>query len=210
MGLRLLTRSTRSVSPTEAGERLVESIGPRFEEIEYEIAALSELREKPAGTIRITAGEHAVNTILWPRLDPFLAKSPDIKIEIYIENRLADIVAERHDAGVRLRRAYRKGHDRGSDRARLAACGRRRAIALAAFLASVTARPHQSGGPEMLYVPGHRCLPFTQVSRSPPPAPEERRNRGNWGCSRGLGRWSRARRRTRSHDRPGHARRRDR
>ncbi|MET0600012.1 MAG: LysR family transcriptional regulator [Mesorhizobium sp.] len=102
MGLRLLTRSTRSVSPTEAGERLVVSIGPRFEEIEAEIEALSELRDKPAGTIRITAGEHAVNTILWPRLDPFLSKFPDIKIEIYIENRLADIVAERHDAGVRL------------------------------------------------------------------------------------------------------------
>jgi DNA-binding transcriptional LysR family regulator len=102
MGLRLLTRSTRSVSPTEAGERLFVSVGPRFEEIEAEIEALSELRDRPAGTIRITAGEHAVNTILWPRLDPFMSRFPDIRIEIYIENRLADIVAERHDAGVRL------------------------------------------------------------------------------------------------------------
>jgi len=102
MGLRLLTRSTRSVSPTEAGERLLVSVGPRFEEIEAEIEALSELRDKPAGTIRITAGEHAANTILWPRLQPFLPRFPDIKVEIYIENRLADIVAERHDAGVRL------------------------------------------------------------------------------------------------------------
>ena len=102
MGIRLLTRSTRSVSPTEAGERLLVSVGPRFDEIEAEIDALSELRDKPAGTIRITAGEHAVNTILWPRLEPFLSRFPDIKVEIYIENRLADIVAERHDAGVRL------------------------------------------------------------------------------------------------------------
>jgi DNA-binding transcriptional LysR family regulator len=102
MGLRLLTRSTRSVSPTEAGERLIVSVGPRIEEIETEIEALSELRDKPAGTIRITAGEHAVNTILWPRLETFLRQFPDIKIEIYIENRLTDIVAERYDAGVRL------------------------------------------------------------------------------------------------------------
>ena len=102
MGIRLLTRSTRSVSPTEAGERLLVSVGPRFEEIEAEIEALSELRDKPAGTIRITAGEHAVNTILWPRLETFLPQFPDIKVEIYIENRLTDIVAERYDAGVRL------------------------------------------------------------------------------------------------------------
>jgi DNA-binding transcriptional LysR family regulator len=102
MGLRLLTRNTRSVSPTEAGERLVLSVGPRFEEIEAELEALSELRDKPAGTIRITAGEHAVRTILWPRLDAFLGQFPDIKVELYVENRLTDIVAERYDAGVRL------------------------------------------------------------------------------------------------------------
>ncbi len=102
MGIRLLTRSTRSVAPTEAGERLLVSVGPRFEEIEAEIEALSELRDKPAGTIRITAGEHAAGTILWPRLEKLLPQFPDIKVEIYIENRLADIVAERHDAGVRL------------------------------------------------------------------------------------------------------------
>src|SRR5437867_4843258 len=68
LGLRLLTRSTRSVAPTEAGERLLRNIGPRFEEIETELAALSELRDKPAGTIRITTGEHAANTVLWPKL----------------------------------------------------------------------------------------------------------------------------------------------
>ena len=102
MGIRLLTRSTRSVSPTEAGERLLVSVGPRFEEIESELDALSALRDKPAGRIRITAGEHAAKTVLWPRLETFLPEFPDIKVEVYIENRLTDIVAERYDAGVRL------------------------------------------------------------------------------------------------------------
>jgi DNA-binding transcriptional LysR family regulator len=102
MGLRLLTRSTRSVSPTQAGERLLVSVGPRFEEIESELEALTALRDKPAGMIRITAGEHAAKTVLWPRLETFLPKFPDIKVEVYVENRLADIVAERYDAGVRL------------------------------------------------------------------------------------------------------------
>jgi DNA-binding transcriptional LysR family regulator len=80
--LRLLTRTTRSVSPTEAGERLLQTVGPRFEEIEAEIAALSELREKPSGTIRITAVEHAADTVLWPRLAKLLREYPDIKVEI--------------------------------------------------------------------------------------------------------------------------------
>jgi DNA-binding transcriptional LysR family regulator len=102
LGLRLLTRTTRSVSPTEAGERLLQTVGPRFEEIEAEIAALSELREKPAGTIRITATEDAADTILWPKLAKVLPKYPDIKVEIIIEQGLTDIVAERYDAGVRL------------------------------------------------------------------------------------------------------------
>lgn len=102
MGLRLLTRSTRSVSPTQAGERLLLSVGPRFEEIESELNALAELRDRPAGTIRITAGEHAANTLVLPKLETFLPEFPDIKVEVYSENRLADIVAERYDAGVRL------------------------------------------------------------------------------------------------------------
>ena len=101
LGLRLLTRTTRSVSPTEAGERLVLTLAPRFEEIEAELEALSELRDKPAGTIRITAGEHAVNAILWPKLKKFLREYPDIKMEITIDNSLTDIVAQRFDAGVR-------------------------------------------------------------------------------------------------------------
>lgn len=102
LGVRLLTRTTRSVAPTEAGERLLQGIGPRFEEIEIELAALSVLREKPAGTIRINAGEHAAETILRPALAEFLPRYPDIKIELTVDNGLANIVAERFDAGVRL------------------------------------------------------------------------------------------------------------
>ena len=102
LGLRLLTRTTRSVSPTEAGERLVQTAGPRFEEIEAELEALSELRDKPAGTIRITTAEHAAETILWPKLAKLLPKYPDIKVEIIIDYGLTDIAAERYDAGVRF------------------------------------------------------------------------------------------------------------
>jgi DNA-binding transcriptional LysR family regulator len=102
LGLRLLTRTTRSVSPTEAGERLLQNLGPRFAEIEAELAALTELREKPAGTIRITATEYAADTILWPKLAKVLPEYPDIKVEIIIEQGLTDIVTERYDAGVRL------------------------------------------------------------------------------------------------------------
>jgi DNA-binding transcriptional LysR family regulator len=101
LGLRLLTRSTRSVAPTEAGERLLNSIGPRLEEIETELDALSELRDKPAGTIRITTGEHAANTILWPKLEKFLPKYPEIRVELTVDSGLTDIVAGRYDAGVR-------------------------------------------------------------------------------------------------------------
>lgn len=102
LGVRLLTRTTRSVSPTEAGERLLRSVGPRLDEIETEIAALSALREKPAGTIRITAGEHAADAVLWPALAKFLPDYPDIRVEIIVDYGLIDIVAERYDAGVRL------------------------------------------------------------------------------------------------------------
>jgi DNA-binding transcriptional LysR family regulator len=101
LGLRLLTRTTRSVSPTEAGERLVLTVAPRFEEIEAEMEALAELREKPAGTIRITASEHAVSAILWPKLAKFLRRYSDIKVEITVDHSLIDIVAQRYDAGVR-------------------------------------------------------------------------------------------------------------
>src|SRR5471030_2636894 len=85
MGIRLLTRSTRSVAPTEAGERLLRTVGPRFDEIEAELEAVTELRDKPAGTVRISAGEHSTRTLLWPLLDPFLHQFPDIKVEINLE-----------------------------------------------------------------------------------------------------------------------------
>jgi|SRR5579883_83452 len=101
LGVRLLTRTTRSVSLTEAGERLVGTAAPRIEEIEAEIAAVSELREKPAGTIRITATEYATDTILLPRLSKLLRDYPDIKVEIVIDYGLTDIVAQHLDAGVR-------------------------------------------------------------------------------------------------------------
>jgi DNA-binding transcriptional LysR family regulator len=102
LGVRLLTRTTRSVSPTEAGERLVSALGPRFEEIEAELAALSEFREKAAGTIRINAIDYVTDIILWPKLAKFLAQYPDIKVEITIDYGLTDIVAQAYDAGVRL------------------------------------------------------------------------------------------------------------
>src|SRR5580658_356950 len=101
LGLRLLTRTTRSVAPTEAGERLLRATGPRLEEIEAELAALSELRDKPSGTIRITAHDHAIRAVLWPALEKLLPDYPDIKVEIVIDYGLTDIVAERYDAGVR-------------------------------------------------------------------------------------------------------------
>jgi DNA-binding transcriptional LysR family regulator len=102
LGLRLLTRTTRRVEPTEAGERLLRTVGPRFDEIDAELAALSELREKPAGTIRVTAGEHPAHAVLWPALAKLLPHYPDIKVEIIIDYGLTDIVAEHYDAGVRL------------------------------------------------------------------------------------------------------------
>ncbi|TWG88649.1 LysR family transcriptional regulator [Cupriavidus gilardii J11] len=101
LGLRLLTRTTRSVAPTEAGERLLQSVGPRIEEIEAEIAALQELRDKPAGTIRITTTDFAADTVLWPRLSKLLPEYPDLKVEIVVDYGLSDIVAERFDIGVR-------------------------------------------------------------------------------------------------------------
>jgi len=102
LGLRLLTRTTRSVSPTEAGERLLKSLAPRIQEIEADLADLMALRDKPSGTVRITISDHAYDTLVWPKLRPVLAEYPDIHVEFSIDNGLRNIVEERFDAGVRL------------------------------------------------------------------------------------------------------------
>ncbi len=102
MEIRLLARTTRSVSPTAAGERLLQAIGHRFDEIEAELDALTEMRDKPAGTVRITCTDHALRTLLLPKLTPLLHEYPDIKLEFDISYGLRNIVADRFDAGVRL------------------------------------------------------------------------------------------------------------
>jgi DNA-binding transcriptional LysR family regulator len=102
LGVRLLARTTRSVAPTEAGQRLLQVIAPRFEEIDTELALLSEFRDKPAGRLRITAGEHAATTVLRPALAKLVPENPDLHIEVIVDYGLTDIVAEGYDAGVRL------------------------------------------------------------------------------------------------------------
>ncbi|MBS9478159.1 LysR family transcriptional regulator [Ancylobacter radicis] len=102
LGVRLLTRTTRAVSPTEAGERLLQGIGPHFDEIEAQVDALNDLRDTPAGTIRISASDYAISSTLWPKLQKFLPRYPDIKVELMLDNGLTDIVTERYDAGVRM------------------------------------------------------------------------------------------------------------
>jgi DNA-binding transcriptional LysR family regulator len=101
LGVRLLTRTTRRVSPTDAGAQLLRTVQPRFAEVDTELQAVTELRDRPAGTIRLTATENAASSVLWPRLERFLPNYPDIKVEIVIDYGLTDIVAERFDAGVR-------------------------------------------------------------------------------------------------------------
>lgn len=101
LDLRLLNRTTRSVSPTEAGEHLINRLGPRLEEIEAELAALEDLKDKPSGLVRITAIDHVVETLIWPKLEPVLRHHPDIKVEITSDYRLSDIVADGYEIGVR-------------------------------------------------------------------------------------------------------------
>jgi DNA-binding transcriptional LysR family regulator len=108
VGYRLLTRTTRSVSTTEAGERVLATVAPRFEEIEGELTAVGDLRNKPAGTVRITSSEHAAQVVLWPKLRDVLRQYPDINLEIYIDHSFTDIAAERFDAGVRLGESLEK------------------------------------------------------------------------------------------------------
>jgi len=101
LGVRLLQRTTRSVSPTEAGERLIQNVAPRLEEIEAEIADISDLGGKPVGTVRITAIDHVIERILWPRIAPLLPQYPDLHVEFSADYRIVDIAAERFDIGVR-------------------------------------------------------------------------------------------------------------
>ena len=102
LGVQLLTRTTRRIATTEAGDRLYIHVAPRFEQIDAEVAAVVAMGDKPAGTIRITAAEHAASSVLWPKLSPVLHRHPDIHVEISVDYALADIVAQRFDAGVRL------------------------------------------------------------------------------------------------------------
>ena len=102
LGVRLLTRTTRSVSTTEAGARLLDTVAPRLQEIETELAQLSAMRDQPAGTVRITAHDHAISTALWPRLLPVLRQYPDIQIEFSVDYAFTDIASHRFDAGVRV------------------------------------------------------------------------------------------------------------
>jgi DNA-binding transcriptional LysR family regulator len=108
LGVRLLSRTTRNVAPTEAGQRLIDAVAPRFDEINAEIDSLSELRDKPAGTVRITCNDYVVNSIFGPKLPAFLAEYPDIKVEFAIDYGFTNIVEERFDAGVRLGEAISK------------------------------------------------------------------------------------------------------
>jgi DNA-binding transcriptional LysR family regulator len=102
MGVRLLTRTTRSVSPTDAGERLLQTVAPRLDEIEAEIAAVRDMGEKPMGTVRITAIDHVIDTVLWPRLAKVIEQYPDVHVEMSSDYRMVDVAAERYDIGVRF------------------------------------------------------------------------------------------------------------
>lgn len=102
MGLRLLTRTTRSVAPTEVGERLLRALAPRIDDIETDIDALMVVRDTPSGSIRITLSDHALDSVVWPKLRPVLVNFPDIKLELYTDNGFRNIVEDRFDAGVRL------------------------------------------------------------------------------------------------------------
>src|SRR3974390_860288 len=108
MGIRLLTRTTRSVGLTEAGERLRQSLAPRIEEIEHDIAALMSLRDTPSGSIRITLSDHALETVVWPKLSPVLMQYPDIKVEFSLDTEFRNIVEDGFDAGIRLGESVEK------------------------------------------------------------------------------------------------------
>ncbi len=148
LGVRLLARTTRSVAPTEAGERLLNAVGPRFDEVEAGLAGLAEMRGKPAGTVRVTADEHAARTVLWPALRRVLPDHPEIKVEVSVDYGLTDIAAERFDAGVRLGGMVAKD----MEAVRIGPDMRMAAVAAPAYLAGRTP-PRR---PEDLT--GHTCI----------------------------------------------------
>jgi len=154
MGIRLLTRTTRSVAPTEAGERLRQSLAPRVAEIEAEIAALMEFRDKPAGTIRITLSDHALNSVVWPKLRPVLSAYPDIKLELSIDNGLRNIVEDGFDAGIRLGESVEKD----MIAIRVGPDWRMIAVASPAYLATHPVPEH----PQDLI--GHNCINMRQAT----------------------------------------------
>ena len=156
LGIRLLTRSTRSVSPTEAGQRLLATILPRFDEIRAELDRLSIYRDTPAGTIRITASEYAAERVLWPRLAPVLRACPDITLELSIDHGFRDIVADGFDAGVRLGESV----ERDMIAVRIGPDARLVAVATPAYFATVTPPVTPND------LTAHRCINLRFVSTS--------------------------------------------
>ncbi|QOY21927.1 LysR family transcriptional regulator [Xanthomonas citri] len=148
LGVRLLTRTTRSVSTTEAGARLLDAVAPRLDEIELELGSLSAARDKPAGTVRITAHDHAISTVLWPRLLPLLRDYPDVRLEFSVDYAFTDIAAHRFDAGVRIGDRV----DKDMIAVRIASDLR---MAVAASPEYLTGRPHPRTPHELTE---HRCI----------------------------------------------------
>src|SRR4051812_16342702 len=154
LGVRLLNRTTRSVAPTEGGERLLRTLRPAFDQIDTELDALGGLREKPAGTIRITASDHAANSILWPAISQLLPSYPDLKVEIDVDYGLRDIVAERYDAGVRL------GEQVAKDMVAVR-IGPDLRLAIVAAPSYFAARPEPKSPQDLVH---HNCINFRQPS----------------------------------------------
>jgi DNA-binding transcriptional LysR family regulator len=152
MGIRLLTRTTRSVAPTEAGERLRQSLAPRVAEIEAEIAALMAYREKPAGRVRITLSDHALNSVVWPKLRPLLRDYPDIRLELSVDNGFRNIVDEGFDAGVRLGESV----ERDMIAVRIGPDWRQMAVASPGYLAAHPVPQHPTD------LVGHACINMRQ------------------------------------------------
>jgi DNA-binding transcriptional LysR family regulator len=155
LGVRLLSRTTRSLSPTEAGERLIATLRPALDDIETGLASLSELRDKPSGTIRITTSEHAANMVLWPALEKLLPDYPDIKVEVSVDSGLTDIVTERFDAGIRLGESIAKD----MIAVRIGPELRMAAVAAPSYLAArgVPATPHE--------LAAHDCINLRFLTR---------------------------------------------